>query len=256
MIGMPNTYVKGYLISSALGLPHMMLKDRFQKALDYRISISVPGERITKAGLARACAVSAPSVNDWFSGKTLELMSGNLLDAAGYLKVRPLWLSEERGPMKLDEETETMRADKDFVERESARVPVVGEARLGTEDGYYDEYEYPTGRGEGYVVYPMKDPNTYALRCKGDSMRPRIKHGEFVVIEPNRPPSIGKEVMVKTVDGRKMIKILAYQRHDSIELHSINENHKPITLDLADVESIQHVGGIFNESQYYPYEAA
>jgi phage repressor protein C with HTH and peptisase S24 domain len=86
-------------------------------------------------------------------------------------------------------------------------VPVVGTAQLG-DDGYWNELQYPTGHGEGFVRYPMKDPNTYALRVKGDSMRPRIKPGEFVVIEPNAPVVVGDEVMVQTKDGRSMIKQL------------------------------------------------
>lgn len=129
-------------------------------------------------------------------------------------------------------------------------VPVVGTAQLG-DDGFWSELEYPTGHGEGFVRYPMKDPNTYALRVKGDSMWPRIKSGEFVVIEPNAAIVLGEEVMVQTVDGRSMIKLLVTRRGGTVELHSINASHKPLTIDEKQVSKIHYVGGILKSSMYY-----
>lgn len=128
--------------------------------------------------------------------------------------------------------------------------PVVGTVQLG-DDGYWHELEYPVGHGEGFVRYPTKDANTYALRVKGDSMRPRIKPGEFVVIEPNAAFGPGDEVMVQTKDGRSMIKQLGSRRDGLIELLSVNEDHKPITLEEKDVEKIHHVGGILKSNFYY-----
>lgn len=129
-------------------------------------------------------------------------------------------------------------------------VPVVGTAQLG-DDGYWLELEYPTGQGEGFVRYPMKDPNTYALRVKGDSMRPRIKPGEFVVIEPNHSVVAGEEVMVQTKDGRSMVKILAWRRGGTVELHSINEDHRPITIEEGNIAKMHYVGAIVKPSWYY-----
>lgn len=132
----------------------------------------------------------------------------------------------------------------------AARVPVVGTAQLG-DDGYWLEMDYPVGTGDGWVAYPSRDPNTYAVRCKGDSMRPRIKPGEFVVAEPNRATSPGDEVLVKDTKGRIMVKVLNFRRGDTIELGSVNEDHRAITLDLKDVEYIHFVGGILKASMYY-----
>jgi phage repressor protein C with HTH and peptisase S24 domain len=129
-------------------------------------------------------------------------------------------------------------------------VPVVGTAQLG-DDGYWHELEYPAGHGEGFVRYPMRDENTYALRVKGDSMWPRIKPGEFVIIEPNSPVTLGEEVMVQTSDGRSMIKLLVSRRGGLVELHSVNGAHKPITLDEKTIAKIHHVAGILKPSLYY-----
>lgn len=129
------------------------------------------------------------------------------------------------------------------------RIPMVGTAQLGP-DGYWSELEYPVGHGEGYVQYQSKDPNAYALRVKGDSMRPRIKPGEYVIVEPNVQVQPGDEVLVKTRDGRAMVKVLHTRRSGHVELLSINEDHRPLTLDESEIELMHHVAGIAKETLY------
>jgi phage repressor protein C with HTH and peptisase S24 domain len=129
-------------------------------------------------------------------------------------------------------------------------VPVVGEARLGA-DGFYD---FPEGswRQDGFVQYPTMDNGAYALRCKGDSMAPRINHGEYVVVLPKTPVKIGKEVAVRTRAGQQMIKRLMLRENGFVELHSINRDHKPIILEEHEIETMHRVGGILDEIQYFP----
>jgi phage repressor protein C with HTH and peptisase S24 domain len=126
-------------------------------------------------------------------------------------------------------------------------VPFVAGAQLGL-DGFWHELEYPVGHGEEYLDYPTSDENAYALRVRGDSMRPRIKPGEFVIVEPNTQVQFGREVVVKTKDGRTMVKTLHSRRDGIIELTSVNEDHPPITFDERDVEFIHHVAGIANSA--------
>ena len=128
-------------------------------------------------------------------------------------------------------------------------VPVVGTAQAG-DDGYWHELGYPTGHGEGRVRFPSEDSNAYALRIKGDSMRPRIKPGEFVVVEPNKPCRPGDEVLVKTINGRSMVKVLGSVRDGLVELRSINDDHKPITIEHAEIEVMHYVGGIAKSSLF------
>ena len=129
-------------------------------------------------------------------------------------------------------------------------VPVVGKAKLG-EDGYFDEEGYPPGFGDGCLRIQSDDPDAYGLRVYGDSMSPRIKHGEFVVIEPNQPPVRYEEVLVKTVDGRKMIKVFAGYTEGYYRFDSVNEDHKPIHLAAEEVEAIHYVAGILKKSRYF-----
>lgn len=129
-------------------------------------------------------------------------------------------------------------------------VPVVGTAQAG-DDGYWDELQYPVGHGDGFIRYPSRDANCYALRVKGDSMRPRIKPGEFLIIEPNSPTIPGEEVLVTTVHGKSMVKILGPQRDGMVELQSVNEDHRPITLDRSEIRFMHYIAAIVKANRYY-----
>lgn len=130
-------------------------------------------------------------------------------------------------------------------------VPVVGGAQLGDE-GYWTNLQYPVGYGDGTLSWPSQDPDVYALRCTGDSMKPRIKDGEYVVVEPNHSYQPGDEVLVVTQDDRAMVKTFLYERDGFIMLMSINEEHLPIKLPSSDLVCIQYVAGIAKSSLYTP----
>ncbi|MGJ7508700.1 S24 family peptidase [Variovorax sp. GT1P44] len=132
-------------------------------------------------------------------------------------------------------------------------VPVVGTARLG-DDGHYYELEYPVGHGDGFLKYPSNDKNAYAVRCRGESMSPRIRHGEFAIIEPNHVVVPGDEVLVKSQDGRVMIKVLAYARDGLVHLDSINNNHQifpRISLAEEDIAAMHYVAATAKSALWF-----
>lgn len=118
----------------------------------------------------------------------------------------------------------------------------MGEVRAGP-NGYLEELQYPVGHGEGRVEYWTKDTAAYALRVRGDSMHPRYRAGEYVVVAPTGEPRIGGDVVVACHDGRKMLKQLNWIRDGEIQLLSINGDYAPETMSLADVMTIQNVAG-------------
>jgi phage repressor protein C with HTH and peptisase S24 domain len=196
---------------------------------------------ISAYALADKTGVPQPTISRILKGESNDPKTGTLEPLAAYFSVT---VSELR--------------DADLTQRRPGqepkpfgeRVPVVGTAQLG-DLGFYLEMEYPVGHGDGWVVYPTKDRNAYCVRCKGDSMRPRVKPGEFVVIEPNHAINPGDEVLVKLKDGRVMVKVFNFARDGTVELSSVNEKHPPITVDRSTVEVIHYMAGIVKESLYY-----
>lgn len=213
---------------------------------------------LTAKKIAMACEVTPQAVNGWrTTGRIDKKQIPKLVGLTGY--TADWWLDAnpesppETAPLVIARggiARANILSDTIDAVPPTARVPVVGTAQLG-DDGFWLEIDHPVGFGDGWVPYPSRDPNTYAVRCKGDSMRPRIKPGEFVVAEPNRATSPGDEVLVKDKRGRIMVKVLNFRRNNIIELGSINEEHRPITLEVTDVEYIHYVGGILKASMYY-----
>lgn len=128
-------------------------------------------------------------------------------------------------------------------------VPVVGTAQLGNE-GYFEALDFPPGHGDGYLSIHSDDPDAYGLKVTGDSMLPRIKNGEYVLIEPNKNYFSGDEVVVRTTEGRTMIKEFIYLRDGMYRLDSVNAEHPPIHIAAADVIEIHLVGGILKSSRF------
>lgn len=134
--------------------------------------------------------------------------------------------------------------------RGDRRVPVVGEVK-GGDDGYLDEMQYPIGHGEGFVEYPTSDTSAYALRVRGDSMHPRYRAGEFIVVEPSIEAQPGDDVVVSLVDGRKLLKELNWIRDGEVQLLSVNNHFGPLTIPLSDVNFIQLVAGRVRRSAFH-----
>ena len=129
-------------------------------------------------------------------------------------------------------------------------VPVVGEARLG-DGGYFVETAYDPGT-EGYVLSLIAQPDSYALKCKGDSMYPAILPGDYVVVSPHQRIEIGRWVMCQTTDGRRMIKVYSSRYDGMTELRSLNGKYDPITLDADEIRHLHFADGPIRPSYHQP----
>lgn len=205
--------------------------------------------------------VSAQKIGNW---KSRGVSKEAKLSAAPIIGYRTAWLDTGDGKMEddlsplSDSKDPTKRAESSHTNAEPApqlgaasRVPVVGTAQLG-DNGYWAELETPVGFGDGFVEIAVRDQNAYALRCRGDSMKPRIKDGEFVIVEPNQTPSPGDEVLVKAKDGRVMVKELLYIRDDTLHLLSVNETHGKLAIPLVEVDCMHLVTGIVKRAMWRP----
>lgn len=128
-------------------------------------------------------------------------------------------------------------------------VPVVGEAILGI-DGSVDMIEFRSGWLQMYSA----DKQAYGLKVKGDSMFPRIQSGEFVLIEPNTAIHSGDEVFVRTKDGHNMIKVMTKTRDGGYQFSSVNNEHRPITLEPSEVEKMHYVSAIVKATRYLDHD--
>ncbi len=116
------------------------------------------------------------------------------------------------------------------------QIPLLGLAQAG-KGGFFDDSGFPAGAGWEEIDVPgVTDQNAYALEISGDSMEPVYREGDTIVVSPSATVRKGDRVVVKTVDGQVMAKVMQRQTAKTVELASINPDHAPKTLDMKDVD--------------------
>lgn len=213
-------------------LPMATLGRRLREARELR-GIK-PAELARRAGVTRAAVYQAEADD------VKDLKSETLLSYARELQISARWLATGEGQMLEDAVEPNVEEGPEL--RSASFAPVTGRVR-GGDHGFIEEEQYPAGYSDEYVPFHGRDSNAFALRVVGDSMAPRYKHGEFIVACPNRAYTQGQYVYAALKDGRKLVKELGRDLGDAIELLSVNQEHRPITVIKTEIDAMYRVYG-------------
>lgn len=115
-------------------------------------------------------------------------------------------------------------------------VPIVSLVQ-GGHDGYFEVMGVIDGE---FVPAFTRSVDAYALRVRGDSMRPRIRSGEVIVADPDAGYMPENDVVVKLKNGEYMVKELLIDRADDVVVTSVNNGERR-TISKADIEYIHRV---------------
>lgn len=181
-----------------------------------RLKLAMAGPpKVSQAALARACGVKAPSVNDWVSGKTKTIEGQNLLLAADFLQVAPLWLATGKGRMRKtdapDEDSGQFNGEPSNVgdveqPTRMYRYPVVSEVAAGA--WAEAEEPYPNGYSDRYEAtdYKAKGP-AFWLEVVGESMTApsgtSVPEGMLILVDTGVEARPGKLVVAKVPSSNK-----------------------------------------------------
>lgn len=120
-------------------------------------------------------------------------------------------------------------------------IPLIGFAEAGA-GGYFDDGGFPAGKGWDEVAALMvNDEHAYALEISGDSMKPAYRDGDIIVVSPAATVRKGDRVVVRTKDGEVMAKELRRRSTKSVELASLNPNHRDRSFAAKDIEWIARI---------------
>lgn len=122
-------------------------------------------------------------------------------------------------------------------------IPFISFAQAGASVNYEDD----TYTHEGVTVFNVKDPNAYATQIRGDSMEPRIKEGDILIVVPNAQARNGDVVIARLIDGDVMCKI--YGTKDGgrvVMLSSYNPAHPTIEVTRDQIDRIQPVQSVMS----------
>ncbi len=98
--------------------------------------------------------------------------------------------------------------------------------------------------GDRFLQFRSKDLLAYALLVRGNGLRPRVKSGEFIVVEPGVSPVPGDDVLVRLVSGEYMLMQLLYARDGEFTLGNINEKGPTALVFDYDIVSIELIAAI------------
>ena len=120
-------------------------------------------------------------------------------------------------------------------------VPLLGLAQAGG-GGFFDDAGFPAGQGWDLIELPATaGEGSYALQVQGDSMLPLYRHGDMLVVQPNAVVRKGDRVVVKTIAGEVMAKVLEKRTASAIELVSLNPDHPHRRLAVGEVEWLARI---------------
>jgi phage repressor protein C with HTH and peptisase S24 domain len=123
----------------------------------------------------------------------------------------------------------------------SRTIPLIGLAQAGA-GRVFDDAGLPMGEGWEEVAFPgPADERLYALEITGDSMLPLYRDGDTIIVSPGATVRRGDRVVVRTLEGEVMAKILKRQTAKTVELASLNPDHADRQLALADIAFIARV---------------
>ncbi len=181
---------------------------------------------MSASGLARAAGLDPTTFN-----------KSKRVTAAG----RPRWPNTESLARVLDATGATLEtflllaANGEGQPPAQRHVPLIGLAQAGR-GGYFDAAGFPAGAGWEEVAFPgFKDEHAYALEVSGDSMEPFFREGDIIIVSPSADVRRNDRVVVKTVSGEVMVKVLARKTASRVELKSFNPAYEDRVLEPKDI---------------------
>ncbi|SDU13994.1 Phage repressor protein C, contains Cro/C1-type HTH and peptisase s24 domains [Pseudomonas pohangensis] len=223
--------------------------------------------REVRRTLSNACGITYEAVRQWFAGDTANIKNEHLMSIALAFRTSVDWLLTGNGQRDfstfkgsaaaepLHEDAPRDTTGDEYFHRDDGLIPIFGTAKL-EENGYFESVDFPATPENGFVRITSVDSGAYALKVIGDALQPRIRSGEFVLIEPNNPYiTAGEEVLVQVDDGslaKSMIKIFKDKQDGLFHFFCINGAHPPLTIDESSVIKMHLISAIINPSRYLP----
>jgi len=124
-------------------------------------------------------------------------------------------------------------------------LPLIGFAQIGNpaeSSGCFDDAGIPVGKGWDEIAFPaVDDENAYAIEVSGNSLEPAYRDGTILIVSPNASIRRGDRVVVKTKDGKVMVRELKRRTSKIIELRSLDSESAERAVPLRDVLWLQRI---------------
>ncbi len=123
---------------------------------------------------------------------------------------------------------ERLQGNVEAVSGLGQRVPVINKVAAGYPSEFTD-LGYPVGVADDYVQCPdIDDANAFAIRVCGDSMEPRYREGDILIISPAAAVRSGDDCFIRIdVSHETTFKRVFFDPEETIRLQPLNERYPP-----------------------------
>lgn len=184
-----------------------------------------------------------------------KIESGNV-KSIGYEKVSSIAKALDMDIVELAEGAQKIKNISDNPDKlkiPKKFIPIVGYVNAGKKDKtiVWNSDGLPQNEPLALLEWreEIKDPDSYALEVKGDSM-PMFEHSNWIVlVEPNREISQNDFVVARMQDGDTLFKQV-FLNNDLLTLVSLNPKYPPLTVKKEDLHFVHRVSGMIHKDLY------
>lgn len=208
------------------------------KSFAERLLWAIDHKKTNQSQLAKAVGISRTSINKWVRDNATP-SSENIFEAASYLGVSAVWLSNGDGdPIesthKVKEPAASYGKESIWEEPDPKKYRTVKLMRLNLSAGitgaaveYFEDEDEPLFFKNGWFDKRGIDPEkAAAMKVSGESMEPLLSSGDTVLVNTEEQEPRHDKVFAVCIDGELVVKRLLDTR-EGWELHSDNPMHKP-----------------------------
>lgn len=220
------------------------------------------GKRLSQASVGAACGwASAQSIMSQLMTGKMRLGLEALVRLAHVLKFRPEEVSprlaETIDLIAMLNASKLLGADPTT---DAYRLPVTTGSVPVTLKADINELGEFTGGDKsrnvlGLLSIHCKDKAAFAVMIQGNSMSPRLRSHEFIVVEPGHAVESGDDVLVTLKDGHCLIKEFMYHRDGLYRFDSIKPGIEPMFLDEHLVETVEYIDAVVKKTRFEPVAA-
>lgn len=194
----------------------------------------------TQKALAALLSVRQSQVSDWENDRFAVIEVSSLIKLA-----KALHCSVDELLAGVDPDYDRIREDSVAAAvpaRPRPDIAVVAEGDALPDGAAWDEREQEPPAVLGWISRPgdVGDPNAYAVRIRGDSMRPAYRPNMVAIVSPALKVRAGDEVYVQLASGECLVRLLQTSGNGYI-LQPYNPLHQACLVERGEIEAMHAV---------------
>lgn len=119
-------------------------------------------------------------------------------------------------------------------------IPIIGRIAAGHGIDTVEAESHPAGIADSYLEFPDAPASAFACRIEGDSMLPKYKDGDLVVVDGSRPARSGICCVIVRINSERTARIKSLRIYGKkAELLSLNPSYSPVEFDAKMIEAYE-----------------